>query len=247
MTYLENRIKTAEYLEEDIDRITLEPLLLSNHHSSVPLETNGRIQYWDTTAIYTALQSQKPSELYHPITKRKLNIYEINYINHYYKCLEKLKNNGNESEINIQDILNDFKNEKNIDLARAVLTPYDFPIFKKYISDIESDRFERKFAEDELENSEIGTWGLRYSSFNRCSHSIKNRLGLHFYAISFKKETINHILILHRPGWGWTQITGIKYMDGDIYPHLEDGSMPRYHACFVDILKYITQAFNLQF
>ena len=242
MAYIENRMKIAEYLDEDTDRITLESLVLNDHHSSVALETNGRVQYWDTVALHTSINSR---ELFncHPVTRRRLNDAEVNYINHYYKCFNLLQNRIN---VNVEEILNNL--QENTELARAVLTPYDFPVFKKYLENGFT-RFERVAAEKELAESAPGTWGLRYSSFNRTiDKKVKERLGLKFYAISFLNNLtiVNHVLILHQPGWGWCQITGIVCKtepEISINPFIDQGSPPKYYPCFFDVLQFVTSSF----
>lgn len=257
MRYLEQMKELATNLNESTDRITLEPLAFKNPccntHESVALEADGRIQFWDTVSLLGWLSIKK----IHPLTRRELSRYESNYVNHYHDCLVFEKDHDyDENELCTKLIINE-GNICNDELlaARALLTPRNFAKHFRDFSPIDDDlHFERTQAESCLKRSSLGKWLIRHSAYNRPAKEhceLLKLLGIQYFAISFNvmkdgKKVIKHLLILHRPGWGWAKITDVEYTNKTVKPVFM-GNTKRYYVCFLDLLLRIVKMCELRF
>ncbi len=135
--------------------------------------------------------------------------------------------------------------------ARAILAPRNFADhFKDYPPLLDNIRYERSQAEDHLQRSGVGHWLLRHSSLNRPSPDhceLVKKLGLQYYAVSYNngQKVIKHVLILHRPGWGWAIVSNAGYTATTVHPVFV--GRDTYYLCFVDILLAIIRKANLCF
>lgn len=249
-----NTIKLcAKALEEDTDRITLEPLAITKptckRHACIALEAMGRIQYWDTKTLYQWC-CEKPQ---HPISRRPLNQFEKRYIVHYYIALLFEENNVLDEDVIYKKFIENNGNLHGNDLlaARALLSPLNFANhFRDYPPVPETICYEREQAELHLSNAKVGTWLLRRSSLGHPDDQdhakLITNLGLEFYVVSIKRASILHHLILHRPGWGWSMAHNVRYNDVTIIPRLCRGQ-EKYFVCFIDVLLEIVKIHKLKF
>ena len=252
--YTQTMRENAQALEETVDRITLEPIDFDSttRHATIALEAEGRIQYWDTEALYNWITTNNK----HPLLNYTLSYHELNYINHYHSCLTLEKDHPlNEKTILDKFILSDgYIDEPERLKARAALSPRNFADHFKDFLPLENDIvYERTQAEKLLSQSTYENWLIRHSSLNRPSNpnhqQLIDRLGLQYYVISFNcteqgQKRIIHILILHRPGWGWARIRGITYTKHTVIPSFS--GLEQYDVCFTDILLRIIRSENLR-
>jgi hypothetical protein len=229
-------------------------LLTSNakRHGTVALESQGRIHFWNTEALYGWISVNKT----HPITRKILDKYEIDYVEHYFKCLkfeEQMQITDNFTKTIYETFIkaNGKLPDNLLFISRVVLNLQDFAEhFKNYQETDNELQFERKQAEKELNKKIIGTWLIRNSSVNRPinqKHSeLLKKLGIKTFALSFvdKQGSIKHLLFGHFPGKGWAYCgNGIKFTCNSVKPNIKT----KYFPCFCDLIIHILKRCDLTF